>query len=33
MECVPAEPGSYVMVTHSFTDTEKGARGVLHVTA
>ncbi|AYD89387.1 copper oxidase [Actinomyces lilanjuaniae] len=32
VECVPAEPGHYVMVTHSFADMEKGARGVLHVT-
>ncbi|RRD30332.1 multicopper oxidase domain-containing protein [Actinomyces bowdenii] len=33
VECVAQEPGNYVLVTHSFADMEKGAKGVLRVTA
>ena len=33
VECVASEPGHYVFVTHSFADMEKGAHGVLEVTA
>ena len=33
VECVASEPGHYVFVTHSFADMEKGARGVLEVSA
>ncbi len=33
MECVASEPGHYVFVTHSFADMEKGAHGVLEVSA
>ena len=33
VECVASEPGHYVFVTHSFADMEKGAHGVLEVSA
>ena len=33
VECVASEPGHYVFVSHSFADMEKGAHGVLEVTA
>lgn len=33
VECVASQPGHYVFVTHAFADMEKGARGVLEVTA
>ena len=33
VECVACEPGHYVFVSHSFADMEKGAHGVLEVTA
>ena len=31
VECVPAEPGTYTFVSHSFADMEKGAMGNLVV--
>ena len=33
VECIASEPGHYVFVSHSFADMEKGAHGVLEVTA
>ena len=33
VECVASEPGHYVFVSHSFADMEKGAHGVLEITA
>ena len=33
VECVASEPGHYVFGTHSFADMEKGAHGVLEVSA
>ncbi|WP_415504541.1 multicopper oxidase domain-containing protein [Actinomyces slackii] len=33
VECVAQEPGNYVLVTHSFADMEKGAKGILRITA
>ena len=33
VECVASEPGHYVFVTHSFADMEKGAHGVLEISA
>ena len=33
VECVASEPGHYVFVSHSFADMEKGAHGVLEVSA
>ncbi|BDA63600.1 multicopper oxidase domain-containing protein [Actinomyces capricornis] len=33
VECVAQEPGTYVLVTHSFADMEKGAKGLLRITA
>lgn len=33
VECVAKEPGNYVLVTHSFADMEKGAKGILRISA
>lgn len=33
VECVAQEPGNYVFVTHAFADMEKGAKGILRITA
>ena len=33
VECIASEPGHYVFVSHSFADMEKGAHGVLEITA
>lgn len=33
VECQAQEPGHYVFVTHAFGDMEKGAKGILRITA